>query len=70
MLSIIAILTHNPYNFISMGTVAVMQRNPKGAFSANRSFDKSNQGKCRVGVPCDRTLLLFSFKYFVWVKYW
>lgn len=36
------LLTHNPYWYIFMGTVAVMQHNPKGAFSTNSSFDKSN----------------------------
>lgn len=70
MLIALLLLTHIPYQYISMGTVAVMQCNPKGAFSTNSSFDKSSRGESSTGVPCDRTLLLFSFKYFVWVKYW
>lgn len=69
MLGIIATLTHNPFHYIFMGKVAMMQHNRKGAFSAYSSFDKSNRGTCSAGVPYDRTLL-FSFKYFVWVKYW
>lgn len=49
MLSIIATLTHNPYWYIFMDRVAVMQHNPKRAFLTNSSFDKSTGGSVAQG---------------------